>query len=100
MRSRTERFVFAIVISMFAGVGAMGQAKPHGPFTAKDWSELRSAHPVAVSTSGTILYSVTHGGEKGPTRTEWWTAGADGSSAKKLRWGSRAMGRASTADGK
>jgi dipeptidyl aminopeptidase/acylaminoacyl peptidase len=55
-----------------------------GPFTAKDWAELRSAHAVSISSTGTILYNVTHGAEKGPTQTEWWTVGADGKNAKKL----------------
>jgi len=84
MGIRSGRYVFAAAICAFAGVSAIGQAKPHGPFTAKDWSELRSAHPGAVSANGTVLYSVTHGGEKGPTRTEWWLIGSDGNHAKRL----------------
>jgi dipeptidyl aminopeptidase/acylaminoacyl peptidase len=55
-----------------------------GPFTAKDWVQLRSAHLVSVSATGTILYTVTHGAEKGPTQTEWWTIDADGKNPKKL----------------
>ena len=55
-----------------------------GPFTAKDWTKMRSAHPAAVNANGTILYVVTHGGDSGPTRTEWWLIGSDGSGAKKL----------------
>jgi dipeptidyl aminopeptidase/acylaminoacyl peptidase len=53
-------------------------------FTAKDWSQLHSAHARAVSANGLILYSVIFGGEKGPTRTEWWTMAADGKQASKL----------------
>jgi len=39
---------------------------PKHPFTAKDWATLRSAGAAAVAPDGTILYSVTYGGEKGP----------------------------------
>jgi len=38
-------------------------------FSAKDWSTLRSARAKAVSRDGSILYSVTFGGDKGPTKT-------------------------------
>ena len=78
------------VVSVLLGFGlgalaALGQAKPaHGPFIPKDWSELQSAHAAAVSGNGAILYSVSHGAEKGPTHTDWWTIGAEGNDAKKL----------------
>lgn len=62
----------------------MSGAQQHPPFTAHDWTELRSAHAAAVSAKGSILYSVSHGGEKGPARTEWWITGADGKNASKL----------------
>ena len=74
-------FIGCIVLSVATQIGI---AQKHGPFTAKDWAELRSAHPAAVSANGTILYSVMHGGDKGPTRTEWWLIGSDGNNAKKL----------------
>ena len=77
------RLAVALSLIGLAATASFGQEK-RGPFTAKDWAGLRSAHPVAVSTKGTILYSVTHGAEKGPTQTEWWTIGADGNNAKKL----------------
>lgn len=77
-------FVGAVAIGIFASLAASGQAKTPGPFTAKDWAELRSAHPGAVSVNGTILFSVSHGGDKGPSRTEWWLIGSDGSKARKL----------------
>ena len=53
-------------------------------FRAKDWSTLRSARAKAVSRDGSILYSVTFGGDKGPTKTEWWTIAGDGTSGSKL----------------
>ena len=71
------------VVGIALGVASMvAQAK--APFTAKDWAELRSAEAVAVSGDGTILYSVRHGAEKGPTQTEWWMMRPDGSHAMKL----------------
>jgi dipeptidyl aminopeptidase/acylaminoacyl peptidase len=82
---RMGRFVLGCIGAGFVAVHAMGEAKPaHGPFTAKDWEGLRSAHAAAMSGSGMILYSVAFGAEKGPTHTEWWTVGADGNNAKKL----------------
>lgn len=85
MRTRVERFAFLWTALTFAAAAAMGQTKPaHGPFTAKDWAGLHSAHAAAVSGNGTILYSVAFGAEKGPTHTDWWTIGVDGKNAKKL----------------
>jgi dipeptidyl aminopeptidase/acylaminoacyl peptidase len=84
MRIRVRSFAFVMTI-VVAGLVAMGQPKPaHGPFTAKDWAALHSAHAGAVSVNGTILYSVTYGAEKGPTHTDWWTIDAAGNNAKKL----------------
>lgn len=77
-----KNFIAACLGLCIAGQISFAQQKP--PFTAHDWAEVRSAHSVAVSVSGTILYSVSHGGDKGPTRTEWWAIGADGKNAQKL----------------
>lgn len=84
MRFRTRSFVFASVVFVSACAIAMGETNAHRSFTAKDWAELHSAHAAAISANGTILYSVTHGAEKGPTHTDWWTIGSDGNGAKKL----------------
>src|SRR5579872_7187001 len=85
MRIRVNRVAFGGVAIALASVMAIGQARTaHGPFTAKDWAGLRSAHVAAVSGNGMILYSVAFGAEKGPTHTEWWTIGADGNNPKKL----------------
>lgn len=78
-----KRFVSVCVVLAAATEFALAQQNP-APFTAKDWSELRSAHPTAVSPQGMILYNVSYGGEKGPTRTEWWTIDGDGNNRKKL----------------
>jgi hypothetical protein len=108
MRIRAKILALSCTSIALAAMTAMGQAKPaHGPFTAKDWSELRSAHASAVGANGTILYSLSYGADKGPTHTDWWTMGADGNNAKKLEmpeafipWASPPMERASTADGR
>ena len=82
---RMGKVVLGYIGFGLGAVLAMAQAKPaHGPFTAKDWAGLHSAHAAAVSANGTILYSVAFGAEKGPTHTEWWTIGSDGNNAKKL----------------
>lgn len=78
-----QRLVIVWVVLSLAAGTLRAQQKP-GRFTAKDWSELHSAHPAAVSVKGEILYSVSYGGEKGPTRTEWWMTDANAGHAKKL----------------
>ncbi len=75
--------VFCVAFCL-AGSSAIAQTKKPHPFTPKDWAGLHSAHAAAVSGNGVILYSVAFGAEKGPTHTEWWTIGEDGSNAKKL----------------
>ncbi len=83
---QTHSFVLGClaVVMGLSHLPAQPPSPAHGPFTPKDWSELRSAHAAAVSGNGTILYTVSHGAEKGPTHTEWWTIAADGNNAKKL----------------
>jgi dipeptidyl aminopeptidase/acylaminoacyl peptidase len=54
------------------------------PFEPKDWAALRSARATAVSKDGTILYHVTYGADKGPTKSEWWTIAPDGTHPAKL----------------
>ena len=82
---RMTRFVLSCIGVGFGSLVAMGQSKPaHGPFTAKVWASLHSAHAVAVSSTRAILYGVAYGTEKGSTHDEWWLMGADGSNSKKL----------------
>lgn len=84
-KMRVTRFVLACIGVGFGAGIAMGQSNPvHGPFTAKDWASLHSAHAVAVSSTRAILYGVGYGADKGPTHTEWWLMAADGSNPKKL----------------
>jgi dipeptidyl aminopeptidase/acylaminoacyl peptidase len=78
-----------LAFGMLAAV-AQGQTTPDAgqpakhAFGAKDWSTLRSARAQAISADGKILYAIEHGGEKGPTTTEWWTVAGDGSQPAKL----------------
>jgi dipeptidyl aminopeptidase/acylaminoacyl peptidase len=67
-----------------AGVQAPVNESAKHPFSAKDWSTLRSARAIAVSRDGLILYQVGFGGEKGPSRSEWWTISANGTNPAKL----------------
>ena len=73
----------AVAESGAASAQAQAAAAKHA-FSPKDWAALRSAGAVAVSADGTILYIVSFGGDRGPTRREWWTAASDGSHAAKL----------------
>jgi predicted nucleic acid-binding protein len=86
---RKRCVVYGWLGAALLAAGATGAQQPtvaaaKHPFAAKDWSALRSGHATAVSPDGTILYRVTFGADKGPTHTEWWTVGADGSHAAKL----------------
>jgi dipeptidyl aminopeptidase/acylaminoacyl peptidase len=67
-----------------AASGGQNTATTKHPFSAADWSTVRSARATAVSMNGTILYRVIFGGAKGPNRSEWWTMAADGGNAAKL----------------
>ncbi len=78
-----------LVAVLLAKAGGAAQAPPANtpakhPFTAKDWSTLRSARATAVSRDGLILYQVGFGGEKGPSHSEWWTISASGTNPAKL----------------
>jgi dipeptidyl aminopeptidase/acylaminoacyl peptidase len=65
---------------------AAGQATAPAkhPFSANDFALLHSAQATAVSPEGVILYTVTFGGDRGPSHEEWWTIGEDGAHARKL----------------
>jgi hypothetical protein len=78
----TRIAVASLVCLSFTAAAQSGSSK-HA-FTAKDWAMLRSAGAAAVSTDGTILYSVSFGGEHGGTHREWWTIRPDGTHATKL----------------
>jgi dipeptidyl aminopeptidase/acylaminoacyl peptidase len=75
-----------LALAMFAALGpdAGAQGTTKHQFTAMDWAKLHNAGPAAVSIDGTILYRVSYGAESGRTRSDWWTAAADGSHAVKL----------------
>lgn len=78
-------FALAVMGTAFIQADAaqqQGTVKHH--FSAKDWAGLRSAVAVAISPDGSVLHSVTFGGDHGPTHKEWWTTTADGGHAVKL----------------
>ena len=81
-----------------AGQQAAAPAAKHA-FTAKDWPQLHSARATAVAADGTILYRVAFGGEKGPSKSEWWTIAADGTGATKLEISDDFSPMGYTADG-
>ena len=71
----------ALALLCFAARGA----EKH-PFNGDDWTALRSAAAIAVSPDGhTILYRVSHGVLKGPTKDEWRLIGADGKDSRELK---------------
>jgi dipeptidyl aminopeptidase/acylaminoacyl peptidase len=55
------------------------------PFGLDDYSSLRRARAVSVSPDGkTILYVVSHDGDKGPPKDEWRLIDASGENSRKL----------------
>ena len=73
----------AVTVHAQQGSPAVQPAARH-PFTAHDWSALRTARAVAVSPAGTVLYRVSFGADKGLTQSEWWTIDAAGVQPAKL----------------
>jgi dipeptidyl aminopeptidase/acylaminoacyl peptidase len=66
------------------GVGGVAPADQH-PFGLDDYSALHQARAVSVSPDGkTILYVVSHDGDKGPTKREWRLMEASGENSRKL----------------
>jgi dipeptidyl aminopeptidase/acylaminoacyl peptidase len=102
MRQRQSPIVCGLAWAILAAAGfgqaGYGQAAKL-PFGAKDWSSLRSARAKAVAADGTVLYAVTHGGDKGPTKSEWWTVAKDGSQPVKLDLSDNFSPRGFTSDG-
>jgi dipeptidyl aminopeptidase/acylaminoacyl peptidase len=67
-------------------LGWGARAAEKHPFNGDNWTQLRSARAVAVSPDGrSILYRVTSGVLKGPTKEEWRLIGADGSDSRELK---------------
>lgn len=62
------------------------QTQPRHPFGADDWAALHSASAADVSRDGaTILYSVSVGGQRGPTSVEWRTITPAGRDQRLLK---------------
>jgi dipeptidyl aminopeptidase/acylaminoacyl peptidase len=89
----------ALTMNGFASAQDAAPAARH-PFTTTDWSQLRSASAVAVSPTGTILYTISHGAAHGPSEREWWTIAADGTGAIKLEMPDGFSPSGFTSDGK
>jgi dipeptidyl aminopeptidase/acylaminoacyl peptidase len=68
----------------FLLTGTVSAQPTKHPVDAKDWAALRNARAAAVAKDGTILYHVTFGADKGPTKSEWWTIAPDGTHPAKL----------------
>jgi dipeptidyl aminopeptidase/acylaminoacyl peptidase len=103
-QTNVMRWLLTIVLLTAGAAWGAQQAAPSEqaakhPFTAKDWASLHSARATAVSPDGTILYHLAFGGEKGPSKSEWWTIAADGSHATKLEISDDFSPMGFTADG-
>lgn len=73
-----------MIVSLAAGVFAALPVDTH-PFGLDDYSALRRARAVSVSPDGkTILYVVSHDGDKGPPKDEWRLIEASGENSRKL----------------
>jgi dipeptidyl aminopeptidase/acylaminoacyl peptidase len=68
-----------------ATVIAPARAAEKHPFGVDDYSQLHSARPLDVSPDGTtVLYQVSHDGDKGSTKHEWHLIGHNGKNDRKL----------------
>src|SRR4030095_3648905 len=73
-----------IVVSLATGVSGVRPVNKH-PFGLDDYSALRRARAVSVSPDGkTILYVVSHNGDKGPPKNEWRLIEVSGENSRKL----------------
>lgn len=73
-----------MIVSFAAGVSGALPADKH-PFGLDDYSALRHARAVSVSPDGrTILYVVSHDGDKGPSKDEWRLIDVSGGNSRKL----------------
>jgi dipeptidyl aminopeptidase/acylaminoacyl peptidase len=73
-----------MIVSLATGLSGALPADTH-PFGLDDYSALRHAHAVSVSPDGkTILYVVSHDGDKGPPKDEWRLIEVAGENSRKL----------------
>ena len=79
-----QSLALIIAVSLVTGVSGALPAGKH-PFGIDDYSALRRARAVSVSPDGrTILYVVSHDGDKGPTKDEWRLIDVSGENSRKL----------------
>jgi len=73
-----------MILSISASVLGALPTDQH-PFGLDDYSALHQARPVSVSPDGkTILYVVSHDGDKGPRKNEWRLIDVFGENSRKL----------------
>jgi dipeptidyl aminopeptidase/acylaminoacyl peptidase len=79
-------FLLFIFVLLFAAIPATNLvAADKHPFGLDDYAALRRARTVAVSPDGkSVLFQVSHDGEKGPTKHEWRLIEASGENNRKL----------------
>ena len=83
---RIPRLVLAWLAVSSLAAPATAQTIVKHPFGADDWAALHSATAVDISRDGsTILYSVSVGGQKGASTTEWRTIASTGRDARVLK---------------
>jgi dipeptidyl aminopeptidase/acylaminoacyl peptidase len=82
---RALRSLVAVTIFITAyGVHGATPVEQH-PFGLDDYSALHQARAVAVSPDGkSVLYVVSHDGDKGPTKREWRLIDVSGQNSRKL----------------
>jgi dipeptidyl aminopeptidase/acylaminoacyl peptidase len=73
-----------MTLTIVVGVSGATLADKH-PFGLADYSALHRALAVSVSPDGkTVLYVISHDGEKGPPKYEWRLIDAPGENSRKL----------------
>jgi dipeptidyl aminopeptidase/acylaminoacyl peptidase len=88
----------AVPLAILAASSVFAQKHPFGP---KDWADLPTANPGAVSTDGIqMLYTYSKGADSGPGIHETRLANIDGSNAHKLDLPAGFHPTGFTADGK
>jgi len=83
IRARFPRLLL-LIVSLVATSSSALPVDLH-PFGVDDNSALRRANAVSVSPDGkSILYVVSHDGDKGPSKEEWRLIDASGENSRKL----------------
>ena len=89
MRSCTRQNLLRLIVLGWFVLASVGGLRAAGadkhPFGIDDYSALHQARAVAISPDGkTILIVVSHDGDKGPTKREWYLIDTSGGNRRKL----------------